>query len=283
MTMIPNGAEPIQQMEDSYATYFNELPFPVAIYAGTQLKVHAVNPAFLKLFNKQPGILGATFSNLFPELADQKIYRLLVEAYSSVELKTVQEEAVYINVDGFQKEYFFNISFKPLVNTEGNVWGIMHTIQDITDQVITRKKQELAEALSKNEQLKLITLVENSDDLIGVQDLNGVVTYMNKAGMRLMGAETLEECYRPSIEYFSDRELARITPLLEEPMRTAGKWSGEINYRHFKTGEEIPCHINVFMLHDPNTGEPNGLASVTRDLRKEKAAQKEQQKLLTLV
>jgi PAS domain S-box-containing protein len=130
-----------------------------------------------------------------------------------------------------------------------------------------------ADLEAKKEQQKLITVVENSADLIGVVDLNGNVIYMNKAGMQMMGADTIEECYRPSIEYFAPDAMNVLDKKVGPALQQKGKWAGEVNYRHFKTGEAIPVWLNGFTLTDPTTGELIGHASVTRDMRAEKAAQ----------
>lgn len=130
-----------------------------------------------------------------------------------------------------------------------------------------------AEIALRKEQQKLITVVENSADLVGVTDLKGNVTYINKAGQQMMGAETIEECYRRSIDYFMPDVIPLLTSKVGPAITENGAWTGEINYRHFKTGEAIPAWLNAFTINDPKTGELIGYASVTRDMRAEKAAQ----------
>jgi PAS domain S-box-containing protein len=130
-----------------------------------------------------------------------------------------------------------------------------------------------AELEAKKEQQKLITVVENSADLIGVTDLEGNVIYMNEAGRHMMGADTIEECYRKTTDYFTPDALDLINTEVGPAITATGAWAGEINYRHFKTGEAIPVWLNGFSLIDPSTGQLIGFASVTRDMQADKAAQ----------
>ncbi|RKR84956.1 PAS domain S-box-containing protein [Mucilaginibacter gracilis] len=145
----------------------------------------------------------------------------------------------------------------------------------LTEQPIGRAtvvRDMRAEIEARKEQQKLITVVENSADLIGVTNPEGFVIYMNQAGMKMMGADSIEECYRHSSDYFMPDALQILEKEARPAMRESGGWAGEVNYRHFKTGEAIPVWLNGFKVTDADTGEAIGFASVTRDIRAEKAA-----------
>jgi PAS domain S-box-containing protein len=76
------------------------------------------------------------------------------------------------------------------VRVEGKVYydrhavpiHILGTLLDITEQ---RK--------AKEEQEKLLTIVANSVDLMSILDMNGINSYINEAGRKLLGFETEEE------------------------------------------------------------------------------------------
>jgi C4-dicarboxylate-specific signal transduction histidine kinase len=57
--------------------------------------------------------------------------------------------------------------------------------------------------------------------------------------------------------------------LMPQVMRT-GRWLGELNLRHFKTGEIIPFLVDWFRIDDPRTGRAMNMATVSRDLRGQK-------------
>jgi PAS domain S-box-containing protein len=52
-----------------------------------------------------------------------------------------------------------------------------------------------------------------------------------------------------------------------------GYWRGEFRFKHFGTGDRIPVDYSVFTVKHPETGEPMGLATVTRDISDRKRAE----------
>jgi PAS domain S-box-containing protein len=52
-----------------------------------------------------------------------------------------------------------------------------------------------------------------------------------------------------------------------------GFWQGEFRLRNFQTGENIPVDFTIFTVKNPETGEPIGLATVTRDISDRKRAE----------
>jgi signal transduction histidine kinase len=58
-----------------------------------------------------------------------------------------------------------------------------------------------------------------------------------------------------------------------------GYWEGELRFLHTQTGEEIPVLYSVFPLRD-GAGNITALATITRDLRAQKAAEAERARLL---
>jgi len=161
---------------------------------------------------------------------------------------------------------------KAYFNDKGENVRFSGTALDVTKDIHAREEQQ-----------KLIALVENTADVIGVADLDANLVYLNKAGYEMLGLDSLEEAQRPAIDYYMPEEGERLYNQIVPIVMEAGSWNGEINYRHFKTGEPIPVHLNVFRIDDPATGKSIGRASVARDLRPEKTAHNEQFKLLSLI
>jgi C4-dicarboxylate-specific signal transduction histidine kinase len=61
--------------------------------------------------------------------------------------------------------------------------------------------------------------------------------------------------------------------LLETSILTSGSWSGEIRFRHLKTGKPIPVFYQGFRIDDPETGTPTNIAVVCRDISARKDAE----------
>ncbi len=110
-------------------------------------------------------------------------------------------------------------------------------------------------------------LSDESSDCVALANLDGKVYYLNAAGQRSVGLETAEDFGRTRVIDYLVREdrsffLGTVVPTL---MRT-GRWEGDFRFRNFKTNAAIPVSWNLFLLRDPHSGEPTGMASVARDI-----------------
>ncbi|QWZ08359.1 EAL domain-containing protein [Nocardioides panacis] len=125
--------------------------------------------------------------------------------------------------------------------------------------------QELTEKESLNEQFG--ALIELSKDFIAIADLDGTVTFVNRAGRALVGLHSDEDALgRPTTDYFTEQGKAKSREI-EESVREHGYWEGETQLRHFGTGEAIPVSANSFLVTRSSDGTPLALATVQRDLR----------------
>ena len=121
------------------------------------------------------------------------------------------------------------------------------------------------------EQRRLATVIERSSEFIGIADLDGTPQYLKKAAFDLLGLSGTEEVQRLNIfDFMAPDERTRAhRELLPMVMRT-GRWLGELNLCHFKTGEIIPFLVDWFRIDDSRTGRPTNMATVSRDLRHQK-------------
>ncbi|MGZ5059817.1 MAG: hybrid sensor histidine kinase/response regulator [Methylobacter sp.] len=162
-----------------------------------------------------------------------------------------------------------------LIRPEGFAWAEMRSapmdwdgqpgyviaLRDITE----RKHMEL-------ERQKFVSLADNSMEFIGMCDMNFIPFYTNEAGMRLVGLDNLEQCIRtPVKEFFFPEDQHFILDEFFPRVLREGHADVEIRFRHFKSGEAIWMHYNVFFIKD-NSGEPIGFATVSRDISASKQA-----------
>ncbi|MGZ8950185.1 MAG: hybrid sensor histidine kinase/response regulator [Methylobacter sp.] len=139
--------------------------------------------------------------------------------------------------------------------------GYVIALRDITE----RKHMEL-------ERQKFVSLADNSMEFISMCDMNFIPFYVNEAGICLVGLDSLEQCLRTPVQEFFFPEDQRF--IFDEFFPRAlreGHADVEIRFRHFKSGAAIWMHYNVFFIKD-STGEPIGLATVSRDISASKQA-----------
>jgi len=152
-----------------------------------------------------------------------------------------------------------------LSNDQGNVTGYLATVNDVT----TRRHED-------EERQKLVALIENSTDLIGMSLLDGQCLYINPAGLCLIGAKDLQEARACRVPDFHPPAIA--TFLREKVFPTVdatGRWQGETQVRDLRTGEEIDVQQSIFLVRDAASGRPLCYATIARDIREAKRAQAE--------
>ncbi|MEW6074524.1 MAG: ATP-binding protein [Planctomycetota bacterium] len=129
---------------------------------------------------------------------------------------------------------------------------------------------------------QLISLIEHSSDTIAVTSPGGVCTYMNPAGLQMVGLESVEQVMgRSVLELHPEREhrdlVERIVPEVQK-----GRWQGELVYRNLTTGAEVPCLTNAFAVGHAQDGSVIGLAFVAHDISRRKSAELHRERLLEL-
>ncbi|MCF7989584.1 MAG: PAS domain-containing protein [Thiohalocapsa sp.] len=141
------------------------------------------------------------------------------------------------------------------------------------ETVLCTTRDETARRAAESRVQTLATVVETSRDFIGVADLDGRGLYLNAAGQALVGLggdDAVEN--RPIEDYLFPEDIAFVRDTIMPAVMSEGRWHGEFRFRHFTTGQPIDVHWDIVRIDDPDTGLPTRIATVTRDIRKEKAA-----------
>ena len=124
---------------------------------------------------------------------------------------------------------------------------------------------------AEDEQRRLVSVIERSSEFIGFASLDGTPQYVNKAAFDLLGLTGIEDMPQLHIfDFMAPDERARAQRELLPTVMETGRWLGELNFRHFKTGEIIPFLVDWFRIDDSRTGRPTNMATVSRDLRPQK-------------
>ena len=128
-------------------------------------------------------------------------------------------------------------------------------IRDITE----RKRAE-------EERDRLVSLIDNSSDFIGLATLDHKVIFLNAAGRRMTGLKQDADVRTLSIHDFgTERSVAEAGDRLDHAIATMGHWDAATQLRHFETGESIAIDMHTFLVRHPQSGAPMCLAAVARE------------------
>ncbi len=130
---------------------------------------------------------------------------------------------------------------------------------------------------------QFLALAEHASECLGITTLTGRPVYLNPAGRRLLGFESLDAFRESAVleTYLSaDREAARLAFIA---VRERGEWEGQIRLRNRLTGEVIPVWHRLYTLVARETGWPVALGSLTKDLREQKHMDAVRERLVDIV
>jgi PAS domain-containing protein len=133
-------------------------------------------------------------------------------------------------------------------------------VRDITQRKRMEEKQQ-----------KLIAVLENSDDFIGLVTFEGQSFYVNAAGRKMLGMEGNGQFVHTAFfEYFKPEDLPHIRQQVLPTVVEEGEWEGRLNFRDVASGIDIPVYCNIFVVKDTNnqTDPPLGLGIIGRSMDK---------------
>lgn len=150
--------------------------------------------------------------------------------------------------------YWESTSIAPVRDQSGVVTHYMALKEDIS----RRKSLEV-------ELREMASVVRNSGDFIGLCTPDLKPFFLNDAGYRMIGLEpgaplppSILDCFWPD-----DLQLVQETAI--PTLIREGRWSGEVRFRHFKTGEPVYTRWEPFVIRD-ESGTPVAWATNSPDL-----------------
>jgi PAS domain S-box-containing protein len=142
-----------------------------------------------------------------------------------------------------------------------------HAALAMSNSMLLQKVQaELRERVRAQDRAsRFISLIQSSDEFISMASLDGEILFINDGGRRMLGIDPDRDLKTLRLrDYHTPDGLRRI-----EDLRTSGRFRGQGQLRHLRTGELIDTQVSSFLMRDAN-GEPLGYATVQHDIRETK-------------
>ena len=137
----------LAESEREFKKIVMDSPIAMAIFRGKNHTIEMANNTMLKtLWHKnEDETIGKPLLDVFPELADQKYPELLNNVFTKGKNILEKEAVAYIKIKEKLEKFYLDYEYTPLFEKEGTIYGIMCTVNDVTDKVEARKKVEDAE------------------------------------------------------------------------------------------------------------------------------------------
>ncbi|MGZ8544255.1 MAG: PAS domain-containing sensor histidine kinase [Flavisolibacter sp.] len=166
-----------------------------------------------------------------------------------------------LNDQGLYEERFWSATNKPVLDEKGEVAFIVHSFQDISEEVKAVRLKERLEGLEKAYE----TINSSTPDLIYVFGLDYKFIYANQALLTMwgktwdqaIGKSLLENGYEPWHAEMHEREIDQV-------VATRQAIRGEVSFPHATLGRRVYDYIFVPVINDE--GEVEAVAGTTRDI-----------------
>ncbi len=193
----------VEESEKFARTVFYNSPVAKLVYIGTDMVVREANEKMLEILDRDASIIGIPVLDTIPELKKTNLFEEYQQVLKSGEIYTKTANRIELIKNGSPRSGYYDYIYKPLHDAVGNIYGIMFTLIDVTDQVIVRNKLEEAE-LSMRGAVELAQLGTWSIDV----DTNGL-TYSDRL-IEWFGYDPAAQDYNQVIPILSEEDQQRV-------------------------------------------------------------------------
>jgi|GEM_PF-873877 len=237
-------------------------PFPIGVYKGQEMRIVMANQSIIDVWGKGPDVIGKTYFEVLPELADQDIYPKLNDVFATGKPFHARNQRVKLFVDGSLQPFYFNYSFTPLTDEDGNIYGVMNTAADITDIVQVSQRLEQSEHNLKE------VIAQAPVAMCILEGPRHVITVANHLIIELWGKPKEEVMNRPVFDALPDaggQGLEEVMRNVYETGRTF--YASEMPVALIRYGQSQVVYQNfVYQAFRNSVGEITGIIATTIDI-----------------
>ncbi|HWD97545.1 MAG TPA: ATP-binding protein [Bryobacteraceae bacterium] len=154
------------------------------------------------------------------------------------------------------REKRFSLRAPPVANGD-EVGMLVNTFNEMLAQIQQHEE----------ERQKFVSLVEQTDDFIGMIGLDLRMIHINGAGRRLIGLGPHAPSDIHISEFFPENWALKLRDeVLPAIMRREGNWAGEAQIRNGNNKRPVDVSMNVFAVNHPDRDELLCFAAIIRDI-----------------
>ncbi len=150
-----------------------QAPVAVALFDGPTHVYSLANARYREMMNRDD-LEGKAVRAAFPEVAHNPLFSILDEVYRTGSPFVAYELPTRVDRcgDGAMEQAFFKLNVEPIHDDAGQVMGVMAVAVEITDQVLARRRAEIAQRALCDTEERLRLALDVAD--VGTWDYNPV-------------------------------------------------------------------------------------------------------------
>lgn len=219
----------VRESEHRIRNIVEEATVATAIYVGKEMKIELANEAMIKLWGKTPAVMGKTLREALPELDGQPFLELLKEVFTTGNTYWGKEDKVDLEINGEIQTGFFNFTYKPLRNEDGEIYGILNMAVDVTELVRSKMLVKESEVHFRQMADLMPTKVTNAD-------AEGNFIYYNEEWLTYTGLTFNELNERGWIDLIHPEERENFSKTWKASLESGNQFEMELRCRN-KSGK----------------------------------------------
>ncbi|HEU5148685.1 MAG TPA: PAS domain-containing protein [Chryseosolibacter sp.] len=251
-----------EQSEQRLRNLISEAHVATAVYIGREMKIAYANDAMIRVWGKDRLVIGKTLKEALPELEGQPFHELLENVFTTGKLYWGKEDKVDLIVNGRLETGYFNFTYTPLRDIDGQIYGILNMAIDVTEQFLYKTRVERSEATLKN---LILTAPVAMCVLLGPSH---VIETANDKMIELWGKPRESVMKRPIFEALPDAREQGLEPLMAKVFKTGEAfYANERPISLIRGGKRETVFLNfVYEPYRNTDGEIIGVLVISIDV-----------------
>jgi PAS domain S-box-containing protein len=275
-----------KRIEESQARFYSlieEAPVATCLFTGPEMKIEVANAEMLNLWGKGNSAIGKRLMEAIPELKGQPFIKILEEVFATGVAYSDTGARGELNVDGRLQTFYFDFTFKPLRNENGEVYGIMEMAVDVTQKVLA--SQRILES-----QKQLLDSFEQSPVGIATIENDGLTfTMANAFYCELVGRNPADILHKPLLEALPELTGQGFDDILREVISTGAPYlAKEVGVELLRNGELETIYVDLaYQPRFEQDRSVNGIlvvaTDVTQQVRSRRNVEASEEKLRSVI
>lgn len=229
----------VEESEQNMRALVDSAPFPIGVFFGENMRISLANQSIMDAWGKGDDVVGQLYSDILPELENQHIYEQIRQVLHTGIAFHAKNQHIELVKNGTLQSLYYNYSFTPLRDFNGNVHSVMNTAADVTELHEAKNKVEDSEKRFRD-------IVKQAPFAIVIlRGLNHVVEIANEDYLKLVDKTEKQLLNNPLFETLPEVE-DTIGEILADIYKTGNAFYGyEFAVNLNRHGKTELCYFNL--------------------------------------
>ncbi|MBA4849208.1 PAS domain S-box protein [Emticicia sp. BO119] len=257
-----NARRKIEESETKLRSIISSAPAGIGLYVGSDFIIENPNQTFIDLMGKGSDIVGKPLKEVMPELIteNQPFLQILDKVFKTGKEYHSSGSLAKIIKNGILTEGYYNITYTPVFNADGEIYAILEIAVEVTEQIKAQQALEEAEA-------ELRVAIELAGLVTWKLDIKNQTYKYSPRFMHWLGfnedTQDLIAAYNPLPGDYRESVPALINKITSPG--GSGIYDNEHPVVNHKTGQVRLIHAQGQVFYDA-TGNPAILSGIAQDI-----------------